>query len=38
MAVALWTFARFYKDPELALITVVSFGGDVDTTGAIVIL
>lgn len=36
MAVALWTVARFYKNPEEAIIKVVSFGGDTDTTAAIV--
>jgi len=35
MAVALWAVVRFYKDPEEALIKVISFGGDTDTTGAI---
>ncbi|KAH3744529.1 ADPribosylglycohydrolase superfamily protein [Pelomyxa schiedti] len=35
VAVVLWGFARYYKDPENCLIKVVGFGGDTDTTACI---
>jgi poly(ADP-ribose) glycohydrolase ARH3 len=35
VSVVLWTFVKYWKNPEDALIKIIGFGGDTDTTASI---